>query len=161
MLRVVRSHKGWSRQHAAEMAGSNHVSWKRMERGTEVRPATYGRVEQLFHLPRGSVLTALGDDQAMVDLARELGVDTTEVAEGMSPTRWVVKFAIAFGPNPEMGTPTITVDEPEPAPEPIVVRVAEIVAWLARDPNRSPAKENAVEALLKVMPELGPGLRAS
>lgn len=150
-MRVVRAHKGLSVEEVAQRADSNRTSWKRMEAGGAVRPATYGKIEQFFHLPRGSVQRALGDDEAMVDLARELGVDTTEVAEGMTPTRWVVKFAIAFGPNPKMGEPTVTLDDPG---EPMVVKVADIVSRLAAERNRTPAKEDALQALLRVMPEL-------
>lgn len=159
VLRVVRGHKGWSVETASGLAGSNHVSWRRMEAGSPTRPATYSKVENLLHLPLGSVQRALGDDEAMVDLARELGVDTTEVAEGVSPTRWVVRFAIAFGPNPKMGVPTVVVEEPEQ--ESIVVSVADIVARLAAEKDRSPAKEDALQALLRVMPELGTTCRAS
>lgn len=145
VLRVVRAHKGWSVEEAAQRAESNHVSWRRMEAGTPVRAATYGRVEQLFHLHHGAVLAALGDDKAMVDLALQLGVGEVEIGE--TATKWVTRFALAFGPKVEL-------DPIADVIEPTMSQAADLVSRFAAERNRSQAKEDALQALLRVMSEL-------
>lgn len=154
VLQVVRAHKGWSVETAAAETGLGHMTWRRLEAGVKVRNGTYAALDRLFHLHPGTVLQALGDDERMVDLAFRLGVDTAGVMEGLTPGQWVVKFALSMAPPPQLGVPAVFVDEPSRARgEPMAVTVSEIVSRLVAK-RRSPAEEDALQALLRLLPEL-------
>lgn len=163
VLMVWRGHKGLSVENAAKFMGIGHMTLRRLEAGTPVRNGTYAHLEDVFNLQRGHLQRALGDDDAMVDLARDLGVDTTAVAEGYDPRRWLLSLARktqpedpfdvrAQGGTATLGaTATITAGG-APVP-PMVVTVSDLVSRLVAR-RRTPAEEDALQALLRLLPEL-------
>lgn len=175
-LQIARGHNGWSIETAAKEAKIGHMTWRRVEDGDKVRPKTYAALDKLFGLPPGSVVRATNDDGALVAFADAVGVDTRAIEQDLSPALFVAglgrsrmesslanrSYALA-GPAAAapLGGLTATVGGPVRAPKPTVVLVTELLARLAQE-ERSPAAEDALGALHRLLPELfGPATGAA
>jgi transcriptional regulator with XRE-family HTH domain len=150
ILRVVRGHKGWSVEHAAEEAQIGHMTWRRLEAGSRVWAQTYAKVDALFCLHPGTVQMALGDDDALIELARRLGVDTTPVAEGMDPHEFVLRLGLT-------GDRTVApLHQVAHAPtDTSTIKAAELlIGRLVRVVERTKVEQDALRALLDLLPTL-------
>lgn len=67
-LRAARGARRWSVEKAACEARISNMAWRRVERGNEVRDATYAALDTLFNLPAGTFLRAVTTDTGQAAL---------------------------------------------------------------------------------------------
>lgn len=88
-LRRWRASQDLSVEAMAERAGLSHMTLRRAEDGHAIRARSYHIIEQAAGLSAGLVDRALRDDDALVEVARSLGI---EVSEGQSPAAFLRSF---------------------------------------------------------------------
>ncbi len=150
VLQVARSERGWSVEDAAAKVDMGHMTLRRVETGYRVQSKTSRRIEELYGLPSGNLLRALGDDGELVSLARTLGVgiprDLTPeqfvdlMAHGGAANRFRGGRGLRFG-----GTGHLTVGIS-------VQQVTDAIACLASEVDPPPEVEDALDAMLRLLP---------
>lgn len=153
VLQLLRTRENWSVETAAQRAGIGHMTWRRAEDGFTVRRRTYAALDAVLGLPLGTVSRALNDDRLMVELA-SLVIDTSNVRADQAAT-FVETFAQqTLSGSPRQARQLAAVDVVDELP--LVVAVGQLVTRLASLPERGAAAEDALQALLRLLPELSP-----
>lgn len=155
LVHQARNGRGLSVEAMSAEAGVGHMTWRRVEEGASVRASTYTALERVFGLSAGQIQRALSDSKLMVKVGEKLGFDATEVNEGRQwASDWLFGFA-AVGTQRKRAQARVETAPPPSAARPsLVAAVGEVTTRLAGLRNRTPAAEEALAALLRLMPEL-------
>lgn len=142
-LRHWRASQAISVEALAERASLGHMTWRRLEDGHAVRPATYVTVETVAQLPAGMVSRALLDDDALIELAGHLGIAGPDANQ--SPAAWLRSFAL-----PTSWAQHLT----PPQPDDDLPAVAALISRLSARRDRTPTEDAALKALAAWLAEL-------
>ena len=144
-LRHWRASQGLSIEAMAERAGLSHMSWRRAEDGHELRAKTYNAVETVAQLPAGMVSRALLDDDALIELAGQLGIAGPDANQ--SPAAWLRSFALPTSWTQQLGSQDPGSGDDLPA-------VGQLVAKLSARKDRSEVEDAALRSLVAWLAEL-------
>jgi transcriptional regulator with XRE-family HTH domain len=145
ILRVWRAAQGLSAEALAARVGLGHMTLRRIEDGHPVRPKSYRLVEEHVGLPTGLIFRALKDNDALIELAGHLGIDTSDTET--SSTAFLRSFAV-----PGAGSQQLT--SPSTSPEDDLPAVGALVARLTARRDRSEVEDAALKALAAWLAEL-------
>lgn len=82
LVRDARTRRNVSIETMAKHSGSSHTTWRLIERGDEqVRPQSYGAVDNAFSLPAGTAWGAVSGSEELETLVKPLGVSSKLVDE--------------------------------------------------------------------------------
>ncbi len=150
---AARKARGISAEVAAEQAGITARTWARVEKGMNVRPHSLRRISTYFGLEDDAIASALVRPDGEVELARLLGVDLPGpdgVPVYIRPPGWQPPSP----PTPRATTSAQYGIEVGTPPVATVELATDLMAALARQPDRTPAAEEALQALHRLLPEL-------
>lgn len=145
MIRTKRGHEGISVETLAQRAQLGHMTLRRVEEGHTVRPKSYAALERALELPTGCVSRALLDDDALIELAGQLGIAGPD--ENQSPAAWLRSFALPTSWTQQLGSQDPGSGDDLPA-------VGALVAKLSARKDRTPAEDAALKALAVWLAEL-------
>ncbi|MDN5929506.1 MAG: hypothetical protein L0I24_00310 [Pseudonocardia sp.] len=187
-LQLIRTRNGWSVNDAADAAKIAPMTWRRMEDGLDVRERSHAALDLVLDLPFGSVKRALADDLLMVEFVKMAGVDVRHVALD-NAAEFLALFAEQTrtgSPRQERSVDPVAqvwaqrarpaseirdeqllaaldqfaqhVPRVQPTPMQLATNLVETLSAL----NLTPAIDDAVQAVLRAMPDLiGTALRTA
>lgn len=171
LLQVIRAQRGWSVEQAAVQAGIGHMTWRRAEHGIASRMKTYTAIDGLLELPAGTVNRATRSDDLMVDLARHVGVDVSDV-DHLGAAAWVEKYAEQSASdtpagrvvghreaplaaaNPDLPTALAMLAHHTPASAPTDLQAASELIERMRVHADHPEVAEAIQAVLRAIPAM-------